>query len=153
MQRYFLLFSIVCTSVFFSGCSAGGDLFLQAINKTAPKEEIIDTVASFAPVESKYIKPHGWVLVTQSGKTLYTYENDEEYVSNCYEECSIVWQPFLISYPEAVGGNYGYIQRDDGSMQVTLNGQPLYSYTPDTKGTASGDGKEGVWNVVILQND
>ena len=151
MQRYFLLLSIVFTSVLFSGCTAGLDLFSQAVNKTAPKDEVADTVVSFAPVEPKYIKPHGWVLATQSGKTLYTYENDEEYVSNCYEECSIVWQPFLISYPEAVGGNYGYIQRDDGSMQVTLNGQPLYSYTPDTEGTAKGDRKDGVWNVVTIE--
>jgi predicted lipoprotein with Yx(FWY)xxD motif len=151
MQRYSLLLSILITSFLFSGCSAGIDLFSQAVDKTAPKEEVVDIGPSFAPVESKYIEPVGWVLVSQSGKTLYTFSEDEPYLSSCYGECAIIWQPFLISYPEAVSGKYQYIERSDGNMQVTLDGQPLYFYTPDTKGTATGDGKDGLWGVVSIE--
>lgn len=153
MQRFFIVCVVLVSSVLFSGCSAGFKLFSQAVDRTAPKAEVVNTGPSFAPVDQKYIKPHGWVLVTQSGKTLYTYENDADYISNCTEECALIWQPFLISYLEAVGGAYEYIEKADGTMHVTLNGQPLYSYTPDTEGTANGDGKDGLWNVVILHND
>ena len=151
MHKYFLLLLVLFSSIFFSGCTEGIDLFSQAVNKTAPKEEVVEYVNSFAPVEPKYIKTHGWLLVTKNGKTLYTYNNDEPNISNCYGECEIIWQPFLISYPEAVGGDYSYIEKNDGGIQVTLNGQPLYTYTPDTKGTASGDGKDDLWNVIVVE--
>ncbi len=150
MQRYFILFTILLSGFFLSGC-AGTDLFSRAVDKTTPKAEVVETGPSYAPVETKYIEPQGWLLVTQSGKTLYTYENDEPYMSTCFDECAIIWQPFLISYPEAVSGKYQYIEREGGGMQVTLDGQPLYSYTPDTKGTALGDGKDGLWSIVRVE--
>jgi predicted lipoprotein with Yx(FWY)xxD motif len=38
--------------------------------------------------------------------------------------------------------------RDDGSLQVTYNGYPLYTYTGDINpGDANGDGLAGIWSL------
>ena len=41
------------------------------------------------------------------------------------------------------------LTRDDGSMQVTYNGWPLYTFSGDiAPGDATGQGMDGVWFLV-----
>src|SRR5581483_4739894 len=55
--------------------------------------------------------------------------------SNCYGECSAVWQPYVPYGPVVAGrrlpGTLSVIERNDGTPQVSFNGQPLYYFAGD----------------------
>lgn len=147
MHKNTVLFFVVLSSLFFAGCTAGGELFRQSVEKTAPKSNEIGV--SIAPVSSEFIDPYGSVITTTDGYALYTFANDSKDTSNCIDECALVWPPFIINYPEEVSGLYGFIERADGSLQVTLDGMPVYTYAPDRPHSVTGDGIDGVWSVVL----
>jgi predicted lipoprotein with Yx(FWY)xxD motif len=59
-----------------------------------------------------------------------------------------------ISKQSAIGGKLGAF-RNDGVLQLTLNGQPLYYFTPDlaSKNTSQATGDEiktfgSIWHIV-----
>jgi predicted lipoprotein with Yx(FWY)xxD motif len=88
----------------------------------------------------------GTVLVAgSSGMTVYTFANDaaNSGTSACTGTCLTKWPALTVpagTTPTAgtgVGGTLGTITRaDNGSMQVTYNGLPLYFYSGDS---APGD--------------
>jgi predicted lipoprotein with Yx(FWY)xxD motif len=83
------------------------------------------------------------VLVGANGHTLYEFEKDESDESYCNGDCTKAWPPLTTSgAPKASGqvdqSKLGTIKRDDGTMQVTYAGHPLYYYAEDDK---SGDAK------------
>jgi predicted lipoprotein with Yx(FWY)xxD motif len=87
----------------------------------------------------------GRFLVDSQGHTLYLFEKDEGGESYCNGACAAVWPPFETdSTPRASAGVDGAalatIKRDDGDMQVTYHGHPLYYYAADasTPGRTTG---------------
>ena len=85
-------------------------------------------------------------LVDAQGHTLYLFEKDENGDSYCSGACAAVWPPFeTSSMPHAAAGvdaaALGRIKRDDGDMQVTYHGHPLYYYAADasTPGRTRGE--------------
>ena len=97
----------------------------------------------------------GNILVGSSGMTLYEFTGDTIGVSNCNNTCIETWPPLgvpgglspVMGY--GVGGDLSTIIRPDGSMQVTLNGAPLYYFTGDKiPGDANGQGFGGKWFAV-----
>ena len=96
----------------------------------------------------------GDFLVAPNGKTLYTFTVDEPGVSNCTGECVSVWPPFVVTPGitpvggAGVEGAFGTISRDDGSLQVTYNNLPLYTFSGDDEaGDINGQGLNDVWFV------
>ena len=93
-------------------------------------------------------------LVGPTGLTLYLFANDTEGASNCSGQCLENW-PALTTpedlEPSAAGGAdgaLGTITRDDGAIQVTYDGLPLYYYVGDSvPGDTTGDGVGGVWSL------
>jgi predicted lipoprotein with Yx(FWY)xxD motif len=88
----------------------------------------------------------GRVLVDGQGHTLYLFERDERGESYCSGACAAVWPPFETDgHPQAVGGiaagALGTTKRDDGDVQVTYRGHPLYYYAADasTPGKTTGE--------------
>ena len=97
----------------------------------------------------------GPILTTTDGYTVYQFDNDEPGVSNCGEGCVDLWLPLPVAGTptggEGVTGELGTITRDDGSIQVTYDGLPLYYYANDpSPGDTNGDGIGGVWHVVSV---
>jgi len=97
----------------------------------------------------------GTILTTSDGYTLYVFDNDSEGVSACTGSCADLWPPLTAAGTptagDGVSGTLDVITRDDGSMQVTLDGQPLYLYSGDAApGDTTGDGFGGVWHAVTL---
>lgn len=96
----------------------------------------------------------GTILTTTDGYTLYTFDNDVpgSGASACDAACAANWPPLPVDNPTAssdVPGELGTITRDDGSPQVTYNGEPLYLFAGDASpGDTNGDGVGGVWHVV-----
>ena len=103
----------------------------------------------------------GQILVTVDGRTLYTNTVDTPEALKCTTvACTGFWPPYTVNAQPTAGdglpGSLGTITRPDGSMQVTYNNQPLYTFYQDKQpGEAGGNGFTdfgGTWQVVALQS-
>ena len=84
----------------------------------------------------------GQYLADPSGKTLYTYDKDTSGVSNCTGSCLAQW-PAYVDKGATTGlpAGVGTIKRsDNGQVQYTYNGMPLYYFVSDNTGQVTGDG-------------
>ena len=96
------------------------------------------------------VKKAGGMLVTSSGMTVYTFDKDKTdgSPSACTGGCTGLW-PAVIATDSKPQAPYGAITREDGSMQVTYKGKPLYVFSGDKKaGDAAGDNFKDVWHTV-----
>ena len=83
-------------------------------------------------------------LTGEDGKTLYVFANDSANSgkSTCNTGCVDSWPPFTaesldeVKPDSGVTGKLALITRDDGTMQVSYNGKPLYYFAADK---AAGD--------------
>ena len=95
----------------------------------------------------------GSILADADGKTLYLFEADTDGTSTCYGDCAATWPALVDEAPTGGDGVdtslLGTTARDDGSMQVTYAGHPLYYYAADAAaGDTTGQGVGDVWFVV-----
>lgn len=95
----------------------------------------------------------GTILTDSEGMTLYIFTRDEDGESTCYDQCAQNWPPLTVEgEPEAaddVTGTLGTTERDDGELQVTYDGMPLYYFAGDSEpGDATGEGVNDVWFVI-----
>lgn len=84
----------------------------------------------------------GSYLADPKGNTLYTYGKDTNGVSNCTGSCLSNWPPYLdkgstTNLPAGVGV---ITRKDNGDIQYTYNGMPLYYFSGDSTGQVTGDG-------------
>ena len=96
----------------------------------------------------------GQIVVDAEGRTLYVFLADTGSDSTCYEECEDNWPPLTVEGEPAAGEGIdgsllGTTEREDGSVQVTLDGHPLYFFAADaTADDVNGQGIGDVWFVV-----
>ena len=95
----------------------------------------------------------GSILVDAEGMTLYLFEADTDGTSTCYDECADAWPALVDDAPTAGDGVDDALldttERDDGELQVTYAGQPLYYFAADqAPGDTEGQGLNDVWYVV-----
>jgi predicted lipoprotein with Yx(FWY)xxD motif len=96
-------------------------------------------------------------LTGENDMTLYTFTPDQPNSgkSTCSGQCATNWPPFTVDSKDelkagtGVTGALDVITRDDGSMQATYKGMPLYYFAADKKaGDTTGQGVGGKWFVV-----
>jgi predicted lipoprotein with Yx(FWY)xxD motif len=91
----------------------------------------------------------GPILVDAHGKTLYLWAHDKSAKSTCNGDCAAYWPPLVtrakpIALAGARAGLLGTSRRNDGRMQVTYAGHPLYYFVQDSKpGQTKGEGLTG----------
>ena len=95
----------------------------------------------------------GSILVDADGMTLYLLESDTDGTGTCTADCAATWPPLIDDAPEAGDGVddslLGTTTRDDGEVQVTYDGHPLYGFASDeAPGDTEGQGVGDVWYVV-----
>lgn len=109
----------------------------------------------------------GPYLVGPNGLTLYIFPPDPLNKSVCSGQCLVNWPALNIDSPdqltaaEGIPGTLGTIVReDDGTTQVTYNGQPLYYWVNDAApGDTTGQAVGRVWwiaspaTVSVIPND
>lgn len=97
----------------------------------------------------------GNILADSKGMTLYIFTKDTSGTSTCYDQCEAKWPPLIVSPGLAlntgsdISATLSTTQRTDGSMQLTVNGMPVYYYAQDSKpGDTNGQGVGSVWFVL-----
>jgi len=121
-----------------------------------------NAAASRGSVSARQLSGIGTVLVTSSGRTIYTPKTPAETTGNikCTGSCLSFWFPVNASSANPAGsslaGKLGTIRLASGKTQLTYNGRPLYTFRLDTAaGQAHGNnfhdsfnGTNFTWQVV-----
>ncbi|APA95864.1 hypothetical protein [Nocardia seriolae] len=96
-------------------------------------------------------------VVDRDGRSLYRFDKDtaNPSKSNCNNDCAVTWPPLLVSRGQALYVDgvdpalTGFIERADGSCQITIGGWPVYYFSKDKKpGDVNGQGVAGTWFAV-----
>jgi predicted lipoprotein with Yx(FWY)xxD motif len=141
LQRYRAILGIAILPVLAIGLAAcGGSSSNDSSNSSS------DPAGSGATVATKSIAGTGTVLVDSKGAVLYTNDMDTAGKIACDASCTAIWVPLAApsggptAADTATGSKLGAAKRPDGSMQVTFDGKPLYTFVEDSPGQATGDG-------------
>jgi predicted lipoprotein with Yx(FWY)xxD motif len=147
---------LVAAAVVLAACGGSGDSESSAGSRASK--------GTATTVSTKRIDGRT-VVVDADGKALYTSEQEAGGTVRCTGACLEFWEPLTVQGGTPPTGNVssgtlGVLARPDGTMQVTLNGDPVYRFTEDQAGTVNGDGLEDAfegqqftWHVVTLGNE
>jgi predicted lipoprotein with Yx(FWY)xxD motif len=148
MKKLFTFGAVIAVTAVLAACgsSSGGESATAASSG--------GSTVSVAEIEGT-----GNVLVDSSGQALYASEQETEAGKvMCEGACTSFWKPLTISNgtPEgSVPGNLGVMKRPEGSMQVTFDGKPLYTFTQEGPEEVTGNGFQDAfeghhftWHVV-----
>jgi len=130
-----------------------------AATETAVVEEGLLTIREDATV--------GAYLVEENGKAVYININDTAgTTSTCYDDCAETWVPVPFSGTDIatidstmIGTDVdatllGTITRTDGTVQLTYNGWPLYTYVNDMEdGDVMGNGMDTTWYLISPEGE
>ncbi|WP_206485275.1 fasciclin domain-containing protein [Thalassotalea sp. G2M2-11] len=132
-----------------------------AILDTAGPEQVSINIVNFtettndASDEVAYDKTMqmliGGMNSNHAGMTLYVFDNDLGTTgSTCNADCATNWPPVLVADDEVDNiPGLATTMRDDGTMQATYLGRPLYFYAGDSDvGDMNGQGVNGLWWTV-----
>jgi predicted lipoprotein with Yx(FWY)xxD motif len=152
MKRFLFGAMLIAAAVALAACGGGGGGNATAASTGA------------TAVSTQNVGGAGTVLVDSSGQALYA--SDQEAAAGkvlCTGACNSFWMPVTasgkVTGSSSVNGKLGTVKRPDGTMQVTYNGMPLYSFTQDQAGQVTGDGfkdafggQQFTWHVVTVGN-
>jgi predicted lipoprotein with Yx(FWY)xxD motif len=139
------------TSSSTSNTSSGGGAY-----GAAPKATSTAAASGAVSIKTAKGKP-GTFLVDSSGRSLYLFEADKSDTSTCTGACAAAWPPLTTTGAPTAGTGVkasllGTTKRDDGKMEVTYNGHPLYYFANDSApGDIKGQGVDAFgaeWYVV-----
>ena len=116
-------------------------------------EDLPDDAANTIDLASS--EPLGTFLVDGEGMTLYRFADDDpgSGTSVCYDTCAERWPVFFTADIRVPDGleltDFQGFVREDGVIQTTYKGWPLYRYFEDKlPGDVRGHGLGDVWFVV-----
>jgi len=139
--------------VVLGGCGSDDDGNAGAAGESSP--EASSSAPAEEPVLAAADSDLGEIVVDVEGMTVYVFDKDTpgSGTSACTGGCLEAWPAVVADSDsptvEGVSGEVGTITRDDGTLQVTLEGYPLYLWQDDTApGDTTGQGVQGVWWVV-----
>ena len=159
--------SLFITAAILVGCSSTGaspSPASQAPASAAPPASApaasapaaSESAAGAATVEAKPVGAAGTVLVDgDDGMTVYIFTKDvkDSGKSNCTTGCIDTWPALTVpagatpTGGASLTGKLGTITRDDGTLQVTYNGLPLYFFKND-KAPGDANGIYEYWEAV-----
>jgi predicted lipoprotein with Yx(FWY)xxD motif len=132
---------------------SGGQATTRPVTQAAPSPAGSMSPATSGPaavtLEVANDAELGDFVAGEGGMTLYVFLADEgSDGSACNGECATNWPPLTgtVAAGDGVTGEIGTIARDDGSLQVTLGGRPLYYFIGDeAAGDVNGQGLQDLW--------
>jgi predicted lipoprotein with Yx(FWY)xxD motif len=139
---------VLLTGLIVIAGACGGDDDGAATTRQAEAGDTADTAAGVHAASSDL----GDILVDPDGFTLYIFTADEGGESTCYEACADLWPPVPAATAVAADlddSMFGATTRSDGAEQLTVDGRPVYLYTPDAEpGDTTGQGFNDAWFVL-----
>ena len=134
-----------------TGCGGGETATAEPLASSSSAEA---TAPAAAPAVAAADSDLGDIVVDADGRTLYVFDEDDpgSGASVCSGECAATW-PAAEAAADAptadgVDGELGTLEREDGSLQLTLDGRPLYLFSGDgSPGDVTGQGVDGTWFV------
>jgi predicted lipoprotein with Yx(FWY)xxD motif len=156
MTRLGLRVALLAVSGLVAACSSsGGSPTPQPTAAPSSAPSAGGSAAAGATVSVHQNMELGSILTGPNGNTIYVFEKDSNGTTACTGTCAQTWPPLTVpsgSAPSAgagVTGTLATIQRPDGTVQVTVNGAPVYYYSGDTApDQAMGQGFKDLWYVV-----
>ena len=159
MRSRFLIVATLAMAAVVAACSSSGASSApasQAPASAAAGSPAASAAAGGLTVDAKPVGSVGTVLVAGSnGMTLYIFTKDvkDSGKSNCTSGCIDTWPALTVAAGATptggtgVTGKLGTITRDDGTLQVTYNGLPLYYFKND-KAPGDANGIYENWEAV-----
>ncbi len=150
------LATLFLASFVLAACSSqpGATTAGQAPASTAPAAAAtsLATQATALQLEVRQDPTLGGYLAGADGRSLYVFMKDTGGTSACSSDCAASWPPLTalssgdVTAGAGVTGSLATITRQDGTLQVTLAGRPLYYFAADAAaGDVTGQGVGGVW--------
>lgn len=140
---------LLLSLLFLIGCSSG--------DNGGPTDDYVPPTDDGPPAVENQVRlvstaGFGDILTDDTGRSLYFFSLDGKGESNCSGDCLGVWPLFhtgeLTLDPGLDPDDFGSITREDGAMQTTYKGWPLYYYASDSQqGQVNGDGVNDLWYV------
>lgn len=130
-----------------TACSSDGGNSSVSGEPNSPPAESEDALTQEVPGEASTTAIGDVLVFGTARRTLYTFGNDTQGVSNCNGGCAVTWPP-IVSDTEVTGELFSTVERDDASQQWALKDKPLYYYVGDaSEGEFNGEGLGDVWFV------
>ena len=145
------------------GTAAASSFTLRVANNVH-----VTNASTPAALTVKAVNTHEAVAVGPSGYPVYTFQGETTHHLICHKtsnpgtNCWGFWPPVSpssaknLSKPSAINGKLGTFH-NHGTLQLTLNGRPLYYFSPDIKSgnkhQAAGDELKtfgSIWHVVVV---
>jgi predicted lipoprotein with Yx(FWY)xxD motif len=81
---------------------------------------------------------YGQILSNGRGRALYLFTADRGRASTCSGDCATAWPPYIVKRKPVAGPGarrrlVGTTRREDGRLQATYAGHPLYFYESDNE--------------------
>lgn len=113
-------------------------------NSKAPASQASTPAVNNAVVLTKTDPSLGQYLTDPSGRALYFYNADTQGVSNCTGSCLANWPAYQDkgSTSNLPSGISTIKRTDNGQIQYTYNGKPLYYFVSDNGTQVTGNGVE-----------
>ena len=151
-----------------AGCSAGGSPSVvsgvvsghPAVSSHPavsghPAPSVHGPVPAPIAVEGMDTPTLGVVLADLKGMTLYRFTKESGGKIACRGACPKTWTPLRVQpgtvprLPPPIKGKLGHVTRPDGTLQLTFDGWPLYTFTGDRQPSDTmGNGKNGEWFAI-----
>jgi predicted lipoprotein with Yx(FWY)xxD motif len=138
--RLKLLPIAVIVAAAFAGCGSSSSSASEDLIASASTQATTQPAAAAAGARGPKLKligsDYGRILADGHGHALYLFTADRGKGSNCSGDCATAWPPYIVkTAPTAVSGakpgRVGTTRRDDGKLQATYAGHPVYYYEGD----------------------
>jgi predicted lipoprotein with Yx(FWY)xxD motif len=144
-MRLTALLALLAVSAVLAACGSsygGSDSKSSGASSASPAKSSVVASAKKAKV--------GSVIVDAQGRTLYRFTAEAQGRPVCTGACVGTWPPAVVSDAAGLPKHVATVKRpDDGKLQLTYDGHPLYRYAGDqSRADANGEGVGGQWFVV-----
>ena len=139
-MRMMLLAIAGLVAVLVAGCGSSSSSADDQVpvSRQVPGTGATATAKARGPKLTITASDYGRILANGRGRALYLFTADHGGGSSCSGGCARAWPPYIVKARPTAGrgvrpGLIGTTRRDDGKLQATYGGHPVYFYEGDNE--------------------